>query len=122
AGISILCDVRKNPLSRKFGFSKKTLSHACSELDIRYEHLPQLGIASDARQDLISLADYQALFKQYEQTVLANEPDAVNQIAAWVTGGACVALTCYEAQPEYCHRTRVARAVGKRIGAQAADL
>jgi hypothetical protein len=122
AGVSVLCDVRKNPLSRKFGFSRKTLSHACAELDIRYEHLPQLGIASDARQDLKSLADYQALFRQYEQTVLANEPDAVNQIAAWVTGGACVALTCYEAQPEYCHRTRVARAVGKRIGAQVTDL
>ncbi len=57
-----------------------------------------------------------------EQTVLANEPDAVSQIAAWVTGGACVALTCYESQPEYCHRTRVARAVAKKIGAQAADL
>ncbi len=122
AGVSVLCDVRKNPLSRKFGFSKKTLSHACAELDIRYEHLPQLGIASDARRDLKCLADYQALFQKYEQTVLANESDAISQIAGWVVGGACVALTCYESQPENCHRTRVARAVGKRIGAHAADL
>lgn len=122
AGVSVLCDVRKNPLSRKFGFSRKTLSHACAELDIRYEHLPQLGIESDARKDLKSLADYQALFRQYEQTVLANESNAISQIAGWVMGGESVALTCYESQPEYCHRTRVARAVAKKIGAQATDL
>lgn len=122
AGVSILCDVRKNPLSRKYGFSKKTLSRVCSELDIRYEHLPQLGIESDERQELNGLADYQALFRKYEQTVLVNESGALDKIAAWVKSGECVALTCYERLPEYCHRTRVARAVEERIGAKADDL
>ena len=61
AGVSILCDVRKNPISRKYGFSKKTLSQVCSELDIRYEHLPQLGIDSSERQELNGLADYLVL-------------------------------------------------------------
>ena len=122
AGVSVLCDVRKNPLSRKYGFSKKTLSQVSAELGIRYEHLPQLGIESEERQELKVLADYQALFSKYEQTVLTYEPVAVAKIADWVKAGECVALTCYERLPEYCHRTRIARAVEKLIGANTADL
>ena len=36
AGVTLLCDVRRNPLSRKYGFSKSTLSHACA---VSYTHL-----------------------------------------------------------------------------------
>lgn len=122
AGVTILCDVRKNPLSRKFGFSRKTLSHVCAELDIRYEHRPQLGINSDERQELNSLADYQALFQRYEQTTLAGEAEAVQEISSWIKSGECVALTCYERLPEYCHRTRVALAVGKSLKQEAINL
>ena len=49
-GVTLLCDVRRNPLSRKYGFSKSTLSHACEGVGIRYEHLPELGIPSEKRQ------------------------------------------------------------------------
>lgn len=122
AGVTILCDVRKNPLSRKFGFSKKTLSHVCAELDIRYEHRPQLGIGSDERQELNTLADYQVLFKRYEQTTLAGEADAVHEIGTWVQSGECVALTCYERLPEYCHRTRIARAVEKSLNQEVVNM
>jgi len=43
AGVTLLCDVRGNPFSRKYGFSKSTLSKACEAVGIRYEHLPELG-------------------------------------------------------------------------------
>lgn len=33
AGVTLLCDVRRNPLSRKYGFSKLTLSKACEGLE-----------------------------------------------------------------------------------------
>ena len=49
AGVTILCDVRRNPLSRKYGFSKTTLSSVCVGIGLRYEHLPELGIAADRR-------------------------------------------------------------------------
>ena len=62
AGVTVLCDVRRNPLSRKYGFSKGTLSKACEGLGIRYEHIPQLGIASEERRNLETQADYDALF------------------------------------------------------------
>src|SRR6266542_778100 len=50
AGVTILCDVRRNPLSRKYGFSKRTLAKGCEGVGIRYEHLPQMGIDSAERQ------------------------------------------------------------------------
>ena len=62
AAVTVLCDVRRNPLSRKYGFSKGTLSKACDGLGLRYEHLPELGIASEERRELRTQADYDALF------------------------------------------------------------
>src|SRR5437588_3825906 len=61
-GVTMLCDVRRNPLSRKYGFSKSTLSKACEGVGIRYEHLPELGIAAEKRRELDTQADYDALF------------------------------------------------------------
>ena len=44
-GVTVLCDVRRNPLSRKYGCSKRALESGCTAVGIRYAHLPQLGIA-----------------------------------------------------------------------------
>lgn len=62
SAVTVLCDVRRNPMSRKYGFAKSTLSSACTGVGIRYEHLPELGIASEFRQHLRSQEDYDALF------------------------------------------------------------
>lgn len=115
AGVTLLCDVRKNAFSQKFGFSKAMLQAVCKELEIEYEHLPELGIESEARQTLNERADYERLFLNYQKTVLPNQTRALDQIATWVQSGKCVALTCYERLPEFCHRTRVAHAIEQRI-------
>ena len=53
--IKVLCDVRKNSTSMKYGFSKSQLQYACENLDIKYVHIPDLGIESEYRQELNSL-------------------------------------------------------------------
>jgi uncharacterized protein (DUF488 family) len=111
AGVTVLCDVRRNPLSRKYGFSKKTLSHACDGVGIRYEHLPELGIDSGDRKKLVTQADYDTLFATYERTTLPQQTEALEQIRGWISADARVALTCYERLPQQCHRTRVANAL-----------
>lgn len=115
-GITLLCDVRRNPLSRKYGFSKQTLAHACETVGIRYEHLPELGIASEKRQGLDSQADYDALFDEYERTWLPRQQGAVERICGWIEAGARGALTCFEHEPHQCHRRCVAEAVEARLG------
>ncbi len=106
-GATVLCDVRSNPLSRKYGFSKKTLSKACEGIGIRYEHLPSLGISSEERQNLETQADYDSLFERYEHDVLPRQTEVLERIGAWIEAGECVALTCFERLPEHCHRQRV---------------
>ncbi|MCS2389053.1 DUF488 domain-containing protein [Bacteroides thetaiotaomicron] len=62
----MLCDVRKNAYSQKYGFSKGQLEKACTGVGIKYIHIPQLGIESEQRQDLKSQKDYEILFESYE--------------------------------------------------------
>jgi hypothetical protein len=117
-GVTMLCDVRRNPLSRKYGFSKGTLSKACEGVGIRYEHLPELGIASEQRQELHTQADYDALFAEYERESLPQQRAALDKIRGWVTAGERVALTCFERLPQQCHRHCVAEALERMSGAQ----
>jgi hypothetical protein len=51
AGVTLLADVRRNPISRKKGFSRKALAEGCAAVGVRYEHLPELGIASEKRKN-----------------------------------------------------------------------
>lgn len=115
-GVTLLCDVRRNPLSRKFGFSKATLSRTCQNVGIRYEHLPELGIASDERRELKTQADYDALFAAYERDSLPKQTASLDAIRAWIDAQQCVALTCYEALPQQCHRHCVAEILERKFG------
>lgn len=122
SSVTVLCDVRRNPLSRKYGFSKKTLSHACEGVGIRYEHLPELGIPSEERKNLETQADYDALFDEYERDALPHQEPSVSRIAGWIRAGANVALTCYELEPNRCHRHCVAEVVERKLTVQASHL
>ena len=115
-GVTLLCDVRRNPLSRKYGFSKSTLSKSCEGVGVRYEHLPELGIASDLRQDLATQEDYDALFAAYRRDSLPHQGAALAKICKWIDAGERVALTCYEHAPQQCHRHCVAEALEQRLG------
>jgi hypothetical protein len=116
SGVTILCDVRRNPISRKYGFSKNTLARGCDGVGIRYEHLPELGIASEQRRSLETQADYDALFADYERTWLPKQKPALKKIQGWIDEGERVTLTCYEHQPNQCHRHCVAEALDSRAG------
>lgn len=110
-GVTILCDVRRNPISRKYGFSKRTLESGCSRVGIRYEHLPQLGIESSMRHNLSSKEDYTKLFAQYSKEYLPEQEKELKLISSWIESGERVALTCYEADAAQCHRGCVASSI-----------
>jgi len=111
--ISHLVDVRKNALSMKYGFSKSVLSKTCAHLGINYVHEPDLGIESEDRQHLRSLKDYEALFSRYEQTTLRGDAAlrALYRLQTLHGEAPRIALTCFEKDPDYCHRSRVASAL-----------
>lgn len=109
--ISRLCDVRRNPISRKWGFSKRLLSHGCKELGIRYASFPELGIESAQRTGLSGRAAFNCLFAEYKATTLSRCQGAVAKITGWVDVGKRVAITCYERDPRDCHRSHLADAI-----------
>ncbi len=113
SNVKLLCDVRKNPLSRKFGFSKKTLADALNRLGIGYLHIPALGIESEKRQELHTQADYNRLFDEYEKTTLRANEDAIAQLLQLVDEQKRVAITCFELEQCMCHRGRVAQALAR---------
>ena len=111
--VKVLCDVRRNPLSRKYGFSKQTLSETLKKLGISYVHIPELGIASEQRQELNTQADYDRLFSEYERTTLQSASKNLQELFSLFRKHKRVAITCFEAQQCMCHRGRVAEALAK---------
>lgn len=111
ARIAVLCDVRRNAFSMKYGFSKKQLQGACEAVGIRYEHLPEVGIASGERQELNSQADRDALFARYAQRTLPHTGAVQEHIAQLVAEQERVAIMCFEHEPGCCHRNALSKAI-----------
>ena len=112
--IKLVCDVRKNPISRKYGFSKSSMQKIIEKLGINYVHIPQLGIESEQRTELNTMEDYDKLFTIYEKTTLINSDKYLEEILNLVSKYKRVALTCFEADYHMCHRARVANALIKK--------
>jgi uncharacterized protein (DUF488 family) len=109
--IKILVDVRNNPLSMKFGFSKTQLKNFCASLNIEYLHIPEVGIQSDQRQELRTQTDYDNLFKVYKNQNLKKTLSQQKQILNLLEEKKRIALTCFEANICQCHRKHLAEAI-----------
>ncbi|MBE2228563.1 MAG: DUF488 family protein [Ignavibacteria bacterium] len=109
--IKILIDVRRNPISMKYGFSKNQLKNYCNRLNILYLHFPQLGIESSKRTSLKTQDDYDLLFKEYENCMLPQNIDKLEEIIKLVNMHNSVAITCFEAFHGQCHRGKISQTI-----------
>lgn len=106
--ITVLVDVRRNPLSRKYGFSKQQLIQATHLASITYQHIPELGIPSSLRQHLNDEAAYQKLFEHYATSLLIEQKAAIEQVKQLLNEKKRIVLMCFEANPQFCHRHKIA--------------
>jgi uncharacterized protein (DUF488 family) len=109
--VKVLCDVRKNALSMKYGFSKTQLKNACNGVGIEYIHIPEVGIDSDQRQELKSQIDYDVLFDKYKSKNLNETVDNQIEILNLLKTNKRIALTCFEADVCQCHRKHLSEAI-----------
>jgi uncharacterized protein (DUF488 family) len=109
-GIQRIVDVRRNPVARRYGFHKSSLTRLCGNLSIDYVHVPEVGIPSALRRDLDGPSSYAKLFDQYDRELLPTVQNAVQMIAGLIVEKPTV-LMCMEANPDMCHRTRLANNV-----------
>ncbi|MEY8523462.1 DUF488 family protein [Lachnospiraceae bacterium 38-10] len=119
--IRLLCDVRKNPLSRKFGFSKSKLQHILGTIGIQYVHIPELGIESQKRVNLKSISDYQQLFQEYE-TSLSKRQKYLDYVHLLLSNNIRIVLLCYEKEPEMCHRHVIRDYIMEKYNIRSQDL
>lgn len=111
--VKVLVDVRNNPLSMKYGFSKSQLKKYCESLGIKYVHFPQVGIQSEQRQKLNTQTDYDKLFSLYRKNNLSKTTDTQTNILNLLKENKRIALTCFEANICQCHRKHLAEAIEK---------
>lgn len=114
--VHVLCDIRKNALSMKYGFSKKQLKFIVENAGIKYIHIPALGIQSNKRQQLNSKKDYENLFRDYEKNILPGKPDELEELYRIFVSHKRIALMCFEADHTYCHRSRTINALENKFG------
>jgi len=109
--IHVLVDIRHNPVSMKYDFSGAKLWTYCSVRSVGYLGIPELGIPSAQRQNLLTSADYSRLFVQYRRDVLPNAQEHFQLLRGLLDQGKRIALLCFEKDHELCHRNDASSAL-----------
>lgn len=112
-GIEILVDIRKDAYSKQdMRYSEGTLSQIAAEAQIKYIHLPELGVDYNIRQELKSTHDYKTYFKRYSEYLEKNS-DLVAFVAKLAKTN-LICLMCYEKDFKRCHRSILANKLEER--------
>jgi uncharacterized protein (DUF488 family) len=115
ARVDLLVDVRALAGSRKPGFAKSRLSATLADAGIEYLHLPSLGTPRDGR--IAARAGRTGDFRRIMRSQLRSTSgrEGLATLAEKVGSGRRVCLLCLEADPEQCHRSIVAEALGQMV-------
>ncbi|TVT36400.1 DUF488 domain-containing protein [Amycolatopsis rhizosphaerae] len=106
ADADVLVDVRLTPISRKRGFSKRALGEAIEAAGMTYLHLPSLGNPKVNRQGFggsnVELNHARAVYAR----LISEKPESQAALAelAEVARYQRVAVMCFEADQNRCHR------------------
>ncbi|VVC01041.1 Uncharacterised protein [uncultured archaeon] len=101
--IGLLVDVRHNPFSMKFAFTKSNLVRSLKNAGIGYLHVPELGIDGKYRKNLKNEKQREELFAFYSRAILANIDEKIHEFAE-LGKRKRIALMCFEADKIHCHR------------------
>jgi uncharacterized protein (DUF488 family) len=107
--VHVLVDVRLNAISRKRGFSKKSLAAALEQADIEYLHMPALGNERTNRSGYAELASADASDARGRfMDALSGEAAtaSLHELAA-IARTTNVAVLCFEKDERHCHREQV---------------
>ncbi|WP_413584880.1 DUF488 family protein [Bdellovibrio sp. HCB274] len=104
--IKRIIDIRRNPVSRKKGFSKNKLAAALAEENISYEYLgTELGVPSAWRKaEKAHLITRKKMFNDYKTKILPKHPKQIEEVVRLAKQKGRSALLCYENEATDCHR------------------
>ena len=111
--VDCVVDVRLNAISRKTGFSKRILSDSLARAGIEYLHLPGLGNPKNNRDGFwkpgTALAAH--AHAEYRRMLESDEALAAIKVLLERAEAKSVALLCFEAREETCHRHLILNAL-----------
>lgn len=113
--IDMVVDVREFPLSRKPGFSKKSLANILNLSGYEYVHRVELGCPKPIRDRYREDGNWKHYTDGFLNHLKTQEA-AIVEISELAASSNC-ALLCYEADNNFCHRSMVANAVQDQCGA-----
>lgn len=102
--ITVVADIRNNPQSMKYGFSKKSFKQYIESAGMKYIHIPELGIPSAMRKGLGASVSHTALFQKYETELLPQREVEIKQLLDLTNQDERITLVCFEADHHFCHR------------------
>jgi uncharacterized protein (DUF488 family) len=111
--VTLVVDIRHQPISRKHSFSKRNLEAGLAEAGIKYIHLQSLGAPKDLREGLKAGGSWWNYVKRYTAEVLDHRGEDVDFLID-LASRECISLLCFERDPEACHRNIVAKEMMKR--------
>lgn len=118
--ISVLVDVRQNPISRKRGFSKNHLEKSARLSGIDYFHAPQLGTPPAIRKHYASGGNIQDVLEAYEKHLRSCRQHLRSLLEAVTSRRFC--LLCLESDYTSCHRSIIAKVLAEMTGWQPIHL
>ncbi len=118
--IETVVDVREMPLSRKPGFSKKSLASVLNLSGREYVHMVDLGCPKLVRDRYREDGNWKRYTEGFMKH-LKTQDDAIAELSALAATSNC-ALLCYEADSNFCHRSMVASAVKDYCGARVTHI
>ncbi len=110
--VSVVVDVRLNAISRKRGLSKTALREGLGRAGIDYVHLRALGNPRENREGFRSGS--LAARRRYLRTLTSTDGRAALDDLAALSADRVVAVLCFEAEHDTCHRACVIEAVQAR--------
>lgn len=112
AGVRTVADVRAVAVSRRKGFSKTALAEHLGDAGINYVHFRDLGDPKPGREAARAgrMREFESIYSAHMNTAAAQTQLAA---LAQLSGSGDVALLCYEADAQGCHRTMIARSIAK---------
>jgi len=106
-GIERVADVRGNPVSRKKGFSSKSLEKILRERGIEYRLFSELGTPKRLRYKLksgvLSFSEFALMYREY----LKEREDKLRELEEYVSLNRS-AVMCFERDWRKCHRSVIA--------------
>ena len=112
AGMELLCDIRRFPMSRRNPqFNHDALAASLAAVGIEYQHWPSLGGRRTPAKDSINLGLRDAGFRGFADYMATPEFDAALASLVAEADAKRLALMCAEAVPWRCHRSLLSDAL-----------